>query len=74
MAANNELFGTDLTRYNEKQLYMKFSKVIEVPQLARLDVSLIEDFRFYARFLVIYATKMKKKTASRKIKDSLGIV
>jgi hypothetical protein len=35
-------------------------KVIEVPPLARLDVSLMEDFRFYSRFLAIYATKMKK--------------
>jgi hypothetical protein len=31
MAANSELFGTGLTRYNEKQLYKKFLKVIEVP-------------------------------------------
>jgi hypothetical protein len=60
MAANSELFGTGLTRYNEKQLYKKFLKVIEVPRLARLDVSLLEDFRFYARFLAIYASKMKK--------------
>jgi hypothetical protein len=35
-------------------------KVIEVPRLARLDVNLMEDFRFYARFLAIYASKMKK--------------
>jgi hypothetical protein len=50
MAANSELFGTGLTRYNEKQLYKKFLKVIEVPPLARLDVSLMEDFRFTPGF------------------------
>jgi hypothetical protein len=60
MAANSELFDTGLTRFNEKQLYKKFLKVIEVPPLARLDVSLMEDFRFYARFLAIFVSKMKK--------------
>jgi hypothetical protein len=51
MAANSELFGTGMTRFNEKKLYKKFLKVIEVPPLARLDASLMEDFKFYARFL-----------------------
>jgi hypothetical protein len=60
MAANSELFGTGLTRYNENQLCKKFLKVIEVTPLARLDVSLMEDFRFYARFLAIFASTMKK--------------
>jgi hypothetical protein len=60
MAPNSKLFGTGLTRFNEKQLYKKFLKVIEVPPLARLDTSLMEDFRFYARFLEIYVIKMKK--------------
>jgi hypothetical protein len=60
MAANSELFGTGMTRFNEKQFYKKFLKIIEVPPLERLDVSLMEDFRFYARFLAIYVTKMKK--------------
>jgi hypothetical protein len=60
MAANSELFGTGMTRYNEKQLYKKFLKVIEVTLLARLDVSLMEDFKFYARFLAMYVSKMKK--------------
>jgi hypothetical protein len=60
MAANSELFGTGLTRYNQNQLYKKFLKVIEVSPLTRLDVSLMEDFRFYARFLAIFAIKMKK--------------
>jgi hypothetical protein len=32
MAANSELFGTCITRYNEKLLYKKFLKVIEVPR------------------------------------------
>jgi hypothetical protein len=30
MVANSELFGTGMTRFNEKQLYKKFLKVIEV--------------------------------------------
>jgi hypothetical protein len=34
--------------------------VIEIPPLARLDVSLMNDFKFYARFLAMYVTKMKK--------------
>jgi hypothetical protein len=32
MAANSELFGTGMNRFNEKQLYKKFLKVIEVPR------------------------------------------
>jgi hypothetical protein len=59
MASNCKLFGTAMTRYNEKQLYKKFLDIIEIP-LSRLDSSLMEDLRFYARFLVMYATKMKK--------------
>jgi hypothetical protein len=46
MAANSELFGTGMNRFNEKQLYKKILKVIEVPPLARLDVSLMNDFKF----------------------------
>jgi hypothetical protein len=37
MASNSELFGTAMTRYNEKQFYENFLKVIEIPPLGRLD-------------------------------------
>jgi hypothetical protein len=65
MSANSILFGTGMTRFNQKQLYKKFLKVIEVPPLARLDVSPMNDFKFYARFLAIYVTKMKKDWVRR---------
>jgi hypothetical protein len=48
-----------MSRFNEKQLYKKFLKVIEIPPLGRLDTSLIDDSSFYARFLAILTTKMK---------------
>jgi hypothetical protein len=35
-------------------------KVIEIPPLGRLDTSLMEDIKFYARFLAMFAAKMKK--------------
>jgi hypothetical protein len=60
MASNSELFGTTMMRYREKQLYKKFLKVIEIPPLDQLDTSLMEDIRFYVRFLAIFASKMKK--------------
>jgi hypothetical protein len=32
MASNGDYFGTGMMKYNEKQLYKKFLKVIEIPQ------------------------------------------
>jgi hypothetical protein len=46
--------------YNEKQLYKKFLKVIEIPPFGRLDSDMMNDLKFYTRFLSIYAAKMKK--------------
>jgi hypothetical protein len=45
---------------SEKQLYKKFSKTIDIPTIARIDVELIKDIQFYSRFLAIYVSKMKK--------------
>jgi hypothetical protein len=61
MANNNEMFGNAMFRYNEKQLYKKFLKVIEIPLLGRLNSSLINDLKFYIRFLAMLTAKMKKR-------------
>jgi hypothetical protein len=60
MASNGDYFGTGMMKYNEKQLYKKFMKVIEISPIARLDAELVFDIKFYARFLAIYLSKMKK--------------
>jgi hypothetical protein len=60
MASNSEIFGTVMLRYNEKQLYKKFLKVMKSPPLGRLDSSLMNDMKFYTRFLAMLTTKMKK--------------
>jgi hypothetical protein len=60
MASNSELFGTDMMKFREEQFYKKIFKVIEIPQLGRFDTSLMEDVKFYARFLAMYPAKMKK--------------
>jgi hypothetical protein len=54
------IFGTGMMKFTEKQLYKKFLKVIEIPPIARLDAELVFDIKFYARFLAIYISKMKK--------------
>jgi hypothetical protein len=60
MASNSEIFGTAMFRYNEKQLYKKFLKVMKIPPLGRLDFSLMNDMKFNARFLAMLTAKMKK--------------
>jgi hypothetical protein len=72
MANNSEFIGTAMFRFNEKQLYKKFLKEIEIPPLSRLDSSLMNDLRFYARFLSLFAAKMKKDWV-RKDKGYEGI-
>jgi hypothetical protein len=49
-----------MTRYREKQLYKKLLKVIEIPPFGRKDLNLKQVIRFYARFLGMYVSKMKK--------------
>jgi hypothetical protein len=46
-------------------------KIIEIPPLGGLDLSLMEDIRFYARFLAMFASKMKKDCV-RKDNDFYG--
>jgi hypothetical protein len=60
MASNGDFFGTAMMRYNEKQIYKKFLKVVDIPLITRLDAELMLDFKFYARFLALYVTKMKR--------------
>jgi hypothetical protein len=60
MASNNDLFGTAMMRYNEKQLLKKFLKVVEISPLGLLDYELKLDLEFFARFLALYVTKMKR--------------
>jgi hypothetical protein len=60
IASNGDLFGTGMTTYNEKALYKKFRKVVELPPIAKLDAELMFDLKFYSRFLAMYVAKMKK--------------
>jgi hypothetical protein len=59
MASNSDLFGTGMIRFNEKQLYKKVIKMID-PLWDHLDAELMLDGKFYARFLALYASKMKR--------------
>jgi hypothetical protein len=61
MASNGDYFGTGMMKFNEKKLYKNFLKVIEIPPIAKLDAELMFDIKFYARFLAIYLSKMKKE-------------
>jgi hypothetical protein len=63
MASNGDYFGTGMMKFNEKMLYKNFFKVIEVPPIVKLDAELMFDIKFYARFLAIYLSKMKKDWA-----------
>jgi hypothetical protein len=63
IASNGDLFGTGMTKYNEKMLYKRYMKVIEMPPIAKLDPELMFDVKFYSRFLAIYTAKMKKDWA-----------
>jgi hypothetical protein len=49
-----------MKRFGEKQFLKKFLGVIEIPRLAHLDLELKLDLEFYARFLALYVTKMKR--------------
>jgi hypothetical protein len=60
MASNEDYFGTGMMRYSEAQLYKKFLKIIEISPIARLDAELTFDIKFYARFLAICISKMKR--------------
>jgi hypothetical protein len=61
MASFSDLFGTATTRFNEKQFVKKFLNVVEIPPLGHFDMELKLDIEFYARFLAMYASKMKRK-------------
>jgi hypothetical protein len=63
MASNGDYFGTGMMKFNEKMLYKNFLNVIEIPPIAKLDAELMFDIKFYARFLAIYLSKMKKDWA-----------
>jgi hypothetical protein len=60
MGSNGDYFGTGMMKYSEAQLYKNFLKVIEIPPIARLDAELTFDIKFYAIFLDIFISKMKK--------------
>jgi hypothetical protein len=60
MVSNSELFNTAMMRYQVKQLYKKFIDVIEIPHLGHLDLGLKQNIIFYAKFLALYAAKMKR--------------
>jgi hypothetical protein len=63
MASNDDFFGTRMNAFNEKMLYKNFLKVVEIPPIAKLDAELMFDIKFYARFLAIFISKMKKDWA-----------
>jgi hypothetical protein len=60
LASNCDIFGTEMFRYKEKQIYKKFLVANELPPLAPLDSSLMIDLKFHARFLAKYVAKTKK--------------
>jgi hypothetical protein len=70
MARNGDFFGTAMMKFNEKQIYKKFFKVVDILQIARLDDELMLDFKFYAKFLALYVTKMKRD--STKIDEEMS--
>jgi hypothetical protein len=63
IASNGDFFGTGMMKFNEKMLYKKFIKSIEIPPIAKLDAELLFDIKLYSRFLAIYISKMKKDWA-----------
>jgi hypothetical protein len=63
IARNGDFFGTGMMKFNEKMLYKKFIKSVEIPPIAKLDAELMFDIKFYSRFLAIYIAKMKKDWA-----------
>jgi hypothetical protein len=54
------MFGTAMKRFSEKQFLKKFLGTIEIPSLGHLAFELKLDLEFYARFLALYVTKMKR--------------
>jgi hypothetical protein len=66
MASNCDMIGSGMFRYNEKHLFKKFLDIIDLPPLGHLDASLKNDLKFHARFLVMFASKMKR---DRVVKD-----
>jgi hypothetical protein len=65
LAANQDLFCTEMFRYAEAQLYKKFMDVIPILQRGYLDSRLMNGIRFYARFLAIYILEMKINCVTR---------
>jgi hypothetical protein len=53
IASNCDLFGTEMFRYTESQLYKKFIDVIPIPSRDIQDTRLMKIIQFYARFLTI---------------------
>jgi hypothetical protein len=66
MASKYKMFDSSMLRYREKPFYKNFFAVIEIPHIGYLDASLKQDLKFYARFLAIYVSKMKR---NRVLKD-----
>jgi hypothetical protein len=60
MASNRDLFGSTMMKFREKQMLKKFLSVIEIPPLGYLDFELRLDLEFYARFLALYISKLKR--------------
>jgi hypothetical protein len=63
MASNGDYFGTGMMKFNEKILYKNFLKVLDIPHIAKLDAEPMFDIKFYARFLALYISKMKRDWA-----------
>jgi hypothetical protein len=60
MGSNCDLFGIGLFKYSEAQMYKKFMDVILIPPRRNLNSRMMNNIRFYARYLAIYAIKLKK--------------
>jgi hypothetical protein len=75
VASNCNLFDTGMFRYTEKQIFKKCLKVVPVPLRGYLDTRIMEDIQFYARFLAVYISKLKKVQVKRdKSFDSSSLI
>jgi hypothetical protein len=67
ITVNQDLFGTVMFRYIKEQLYRKFMDIVSTHRRRYIDSRLMDDIRFYARFLAMIVTKMNVDRLTRNI-------
>jgi hypothetical protein len=60
MITCKSFIGTGLTKYNQHQLFLRFKRVMSIPSFCEIDEDLVIVIDFYASFLLIPQTKMKR--------------